>query len=187
MRFFWNVAKFQAKLASVNGNLRNVAIFHHVTLGTSGLLATRALWNVYRYPRPSCIRHALHAWMHALQPVIAHAHYQPKNHEVSWNWNFVIFRASVNGRNVNAPNIKTSNLKSQDLYRSPSLGVVYCTQTHTEVKESRHFSYFSIPEELEAKRSDFARYLMLGTHFAKVKFFIFQFEGKGVPFEIENK
>ena len=30
--------------------------------------------------------------------VIAHAHYQPKYCEVSWNWNFAIFRASVNGR-----------------------------------------------------------------------------------------
>ena len=64
--FFWNVAKFQAKLASVNGNQEMCAIFHHVTLGTSGLLATRAVWNVYRYPRPSCILHAHAACDHML-------------------------------------------------------------------------------------------------------------------------
>ena len=91
VRFFWNFAKFQAKLASVNGNRRNVATFHHVTLGTSGLLATRALWNVYRIlgPHAYCMR-CIHECMHCS----LWSHMRTTNQKLAK----FQFHASVNGR-----------------------------------------------------------------------------------------
>ena len=65
VRFFWNLAMFRAKLASVNANRRNFAIFHHVTFGTSGLL--RALFEIVYDPQhytTTCTRTHTHTHTH---------------------------------------------------------------------------------------------------------------------------
>ena len=52
VRFFETSRSLRRSLASVNPNCRNIAIFHHVTLGISGLQ-----WGVARASRTaSCIR-----------------------------------------------------------------------------------------------------------------------------------
>ena len=67
---------FQAKLASVNPNRRNVAIFHHVTFATAGLL--HALFEIVYDPQ-----HNVHVLPHV--PVYIHTHTHTHTHTAHTN------------------------------------------------------------------------------------------------------
>ena len=74
-QFFWNVAMFWAKLASVNANRRNVAIFHHVTFATAGLLHVHALFEiVYDTQHNVCTTTCTRTHTHTHTHIHTHTH-----------------------------------------------------------------------------------------------------------------
>ena len=86
--YFWNFAKFHAKLASVNANRRNIMICHRMTFATAGLL--HALFEIVYDPQhnvhaTTCTRINQHTHTHTH----AHTHTlpgQPAAHTASFHY-----------------------------------------------------------------------------------------------------